>query len=168
MGVVVTSVAPAPASASTIAAVSVHEQGEVIVVTVRHPDFENETTVFGADKVRVIDLDLGRSFDTRSASARDYDTVAGWAASHYQSVADLAADAPARLFVEEQARKVFGRAGRYEAASDGQRGWEVYDWAEQQRLVEGLDYDAAAERVSSLESARDLDGEIRLEIARNG
>lgn len=154
--------ATAPALASTLSAVH-----EVIVVTVRHPDYENETTVFGADKVRLIDLDLGRSFDARHAGPREYDTLVGWAASHWQEVSDLDEHDPACAHVQRQLLNVLRDAGRYETSPNADGSWDVYDWAESTAVATGLSREQADAQVAALENDRDLHNEIRLEIARS-
>jgi hypothetical protein len=55
----------------------------IVIVTVRHPDFGNETDVFGSDEIKVIDIDLGSSFDVTKIGEGDWDEVLEWAQSLY-------------------------------------------------------------------------------------
>lgn len=72
---------------------------EPVIVVFRHPDYNTETTEHYLD-VRVIDIDLGSSFDITSGSRDDEDTIAEYADHLRAEVADLPADHSARVEVE--------------------------------------------------------------------
>ena len=57
-----------------------------VIVTVRHPDFENEHHHFGPEVV-VIDIDLGSSFDASKIGENDWPQILEWARGQYR-VAD--------------------------------------------------------------------------------
>ena len=62
--------------------------GATIVVTVRHPDYENEAHVFG-NPITGVDIDLGRGFDVAHIDPQDWDQVLAWAVSLYQEADEL-------------------------------------------------------------------------------
>lgn len=78
-----------------------------VVVVVRHPDFGNETTVFG--DVEVIDMDLGGSFDVTAIHYHDIEAVTSWAAAHRNEAKKLPEGHPARALIEEQVSSVLER-----------------------------------------------------------
>jgi hypothetical protein len=48
---------------------------DTVILTVRHPDYGNEFEVFGPGSTRIIDVDLGSSFD---GSPDDRDQAEEW------------------------------------------------------------------------------------------
>jgi hypothetical protein len=73
---------------------------EPVMVVFRHPDYDTDTTEHYLD-VRVVDIDLGSSFDITTRSADDDDTIAEYADALRDEVSDLPADHTARIEVEQ-------------------------------------------------------------------
>lgn len=73
---------------------------EPVMVVFRHPDHATETTEHYLD-VRVVDIDLGASFDITIICPDDLDTIAEYADALRGEVADLPADHTARIEVEQ-------------------------------------------------------------------
>ena len=73
---------------------------EPVMVVFRHPDYATDTTEHYLD-VRVVDIDLGSSFDITTRSADDDDTIAEYADALRDEVSDLPADHTARIEVEQ-------------------------------------------------------------------
>lgn len=69
-------------------------------VIIRHPDFADDIYVYGTS-LRTIYIDLGSSFDVTKLGVEDREQVEEWAESLRHEVADLPAEHPARLKVEE-------------------------------------------------------------------
>lgn len=70
----------------------------ITVLTVRHPDYENETEVFGADEVQTLDFDLGASFDSNPDGLDEWaDFVEGWLETAGEQEDTQVADALYRL-----------------------------------------------------------------------
>ena len=61
---------------------------KTIVVTVRHPDFENNHHTFGEPIVHV-DIDLGSSFDGSHLGEEDWDDILDWAVGLYEEADSL-------------------------------------------------------------------------------
>lgn len=76
-----------------------------VVVVTRHPDASNEIGVHGF-RARVIDIDLGSSFD---GQPDDDEQAREWAESVLHSVRDLPNDHPGRLEVESVVRNTCDR-----------------------------------------------------------
>jgi len=72
-----------------------------VVVITRHPDYPNAITVHGGD-VRIVDIDLGSSFDmSRTAQYDDADEAEQYALGLEEEISDLPAGHPARREVED-------------------------------------------------------------------
>lgn len=65
-------------------------RAEPVLVTVRHPDFENVHHLFG--DVETIDIELGSSFDASRIDPSNWDYVLEWAVGMYQTAADVEND----------------------------------------------------------------------------
>lgn len=83
-----------------------------VIVVVRHPDAENAFTVHG-EPVRIIDIDLGGSFDMgrKSPQYGEADDAHMYADHLLEEIADLPAEHPARREVEEIVAEIREWAG---------------------------------------------------------
>jgi hypothetical protein len=68
----------------------VRPSDKAVVVTVRHPDAENDHHTFGGySDTHTFDIDLGSSFDVTKIGVRDWDEILEWAQGLYEAATEL-------------------------------------------------------------------------------
>jgi hypothetical protein len=99
-------------------AVEVSEREYPAVLVVRDPDTSDRIELFGLpDNVKVIDVDLGSSFDIGRPASFDETEVRDWASGNLEEVQELPPAHRARLAVEEIVEFVRSRFGLNEESS---------------------------------------------------
>lgn len=81
-------------------------RAEPVLVTVRHPDFENVHHLFG--DVETIDIHLGSSFDASRIGPSNWDDVLEWAVGMCQTAAEVEND-EAAAFIRATAEETLAK-----------------------------------------------------------
>jgi methylaspartate ammonia-lyase len=93
---------------------SKHAEYEPVIVVYRHPDYATETTEHYLD-VRVVDIDLGASFDITNLAPGECDDVREYVTHLREQVADLPLDHEGRMEVEAIADQIMEQVSRVNA-----------------------------------------------------